>query len=247
MSFENRVCLITGAASGIGREVVTLLANRGAKIVGGDMSDLSADEFEEKIGGHESARFVQTDVADLDSVKRLVATTIDEFARIDVLVNCAGISSLSRVDDITPDEWDSVLGVNLKGVFLVCQQTLRKMVERGHGTIVNISSASAKIGGVAVGAHYAASKAGVITLTKSLALYGAPHGITVNCVCPGPTQTPLTDAWGEELNREFAAKIPLKRYATALEVAETVAFLASDAARYITGETVDVNGGLVMD
>ena len=206
LSLRDRVCLVTGTASGIGRELSVLLADRGATIVGADLSGLSVPEFQKKLGNRGSVSYVQTDVADLESVKKLVATATDDFGRIDVLVNCAGVSSLSRIDEITPDEWDKVLGVNLKGVFLACQQTLVGMVERGRGTIVNISSASAKIGGVAVGAHYAASKAGVITLTKSLALYGAPHGITVNCVCPGPTETPLTDAWGEELNIEFAKK-----------------------------------------
>jgi hypothetical protein len=115
------------------------------------------------------------------------------------------------------------------------------MCERQEGKIINIASAAGKIGGIAVGAHYSASKAGIICLTKSLALYAALYNVTVNCVCPGPTATPLTDEWGEELNTSFAAKIPLKRYGTPQEVAEAICFLASDRANYITGETLDVN------
>jgi len=127
------------------------------------------------------------------------------------------------------------------------RETLKRMKERGSGRIVNIASAAAKLGGLTAGAHYAASKAGVIALSKSLALTGAPCHVNVNVVCPGPTSTDMTDAWGEETNRAFAEKIPWKEYGTAQDIAEAVAFLASDRARYITGEVLDVNGGLVMD
>ncbi len=121
------------------------------------------------------------------------------------------------------------------------------MVKHKRGRIVTIASAAAIIGGVAVGAHYSASKAGIICLTKSLALYGAPYRVNMNCVCPGPTATAMTDAWGEAINTEFAQKIPFKRYGTPEQIGEVIDFLASGGARYLTGETVDVNGGLVMD
>ena len=132
-------------------------------------------------------------------------------------------------------------------VFFAAQAALKVMCRQNYGKIINISSASGKSGGVAVGAHYAATKAAVICLTKSLALYSAPFGVNVNCVCPGPIKTPMTDVWGEAMNKSFAQKIPFKRYGTPEEVAEAICFLASDRARYITGETMDVNGGLVMD
>jgi len=121
------------------------------------------------------------------------------------------------------------------------------MGTRGTGKIVSIASAAAKLGGLTAGAHYAASKAGVIALTKSLALAAAPHKVNVNAVCPGPTTTDMTDAWGTETNRAFAERIPWKEYGRPQDIAEAVAFLASDRARYITGEVLDVNGGLVMD
>jgi NAD(P)-dependent dehydrogenase (short-subunit alcohol dehydrogenase family) len=151
------------------------------------------------------------------------------------------------VPDITPEEWDRLLAVNLRSTFFCSQQALRSMCPRGYGKIVNLASAAGKLGGVAVGAHYSASKAAIICLTKSLALYAAPYRVNVNCVCPGPTATAMTDAWGDRINSAFAERIPFKRYGTPEEVSEAICFLASDRAGYITGETMDVNGGLVMD
>ncbi len=166
---------------------------------------------------------------------------------VDVLVNNAGICPTTPVLDIRAAEWDRVLAVNLRGTFLMSREALRRMRTRAAGRIVSIASAAAKLGGLTAGAHYAASKAGVIALTKSLALAAAPSKVNVNAVCPGPTTTDMTDAWGTETNRAFAEKIPWKEYGKPQDVAEAVAFLASDRARYITGEVLDVNGGLVMD
>jgi 3-oxoacyl-[acyl-carrier protein] reductase len=166
---------------------------------------------------------------------------------VDVLVNNAGICPTTPVVDIRAEEWDRVLAVNLRGTFLMSREALRRMRTRGAGKIVSIASAAAKLGGLTAGAHYAASKAGVIALTKSLALAAAAHKVNVNAVCPGPTSTDMTDAWGTETNRAFAEKIPWKEYGKPQDIAEAVAFLASDRARYITGEVLDVNGGLVMD
>ena len=247
MELNGKVCVVTGAMSGIGRETAELVAGRGGLLVLGDLTEIGSRELVDSLGGEAQTRFVRADVTVQSEVERLIDTAVAVFGRIDVLVNSAGIGSRSKIPDITGDEWDRVMAVNLKSVFLCSQRAMYHMERQKRGTIISISSASAKIGGIAVGAHYSASKAGVICLTKSLALYGAPFGVTANSVCPGPTITPLTDAWGDALNAEFAAKIPLKRYATPREVAETVCFLASEGAAYITGETIDVNGGLVMD
>jgi NAD(P)-dependent dehydrogenase (short-subunit alcohol dehydrogenase family) len=186
-------------------------------------------------------------VSDVASIRAGLSAVLAEHGRIDVLVNAAGIDSRTSVPEITPEEWDRLLAVNLRSAFFCSQQALRSMCPRGYGKIVNLASAAGKIGGVAVGAHYSAAKAAIICLTKSLALYAAPYGVNVNCVCPGPIATAMTDAWGEKINKAFAERIPFKRYGTAEEVAEAIVFLASDRARYITGETTDVNGGLVMD
>jgi NAD(P)-dependent dehydrogenase (short-subunit alcohol dehydrogenase family) len=248
VEFRGKNVVITGGAGGIGRAAAQIMGGQGARVF---ITDVGTQAGEEAVArwreaGIEAA-FIPADLTDVTRVRALFRRVEEEAGCIDVLVTCAGISSLTRVPEITPEEWDSVFAVNLKAVFFCCQEALRTMVERKQGKIVTVASAAAKIGGVAVGAHYSASKAGIICLTKSLALYGAPFGVNVNCVCPGPTETPMTDAWGQEINTEFARKIPFKRYGTPEEVAEVIAFLASERSAYMTGETVDVNGGLVMD
>ena len=238
MNTVERVAVITGGASGIGRKTAELLLDSGVRTVIGDLVE---------VHGNDRLVFQKTDITKGADITALMNRAIDTFGRIDILVNCAGIASLSKIPDITPEEWDKIFAVNLKAAFFCSQAALEYMCKAKKGTIINIASAAAKLGGVAVGAHYSASKAGIICLTKSLALYGAPFGVTANCVCPGPTETPLTDTWGQALNAEFADKIPLKRYAQPEEVADVVCFLASPRSGYITGETIDVNGGLVMD
>jgi 3-oxoacyl-[acyl-carrier protein] reductase len=247
MSAQARVCMITGAAGGIGRTVAETLAGEGATIVAVDVREEPPDELMDSITGVQRGIYLQADLTDQADLDRIVEETVAQLGHVDVLINCAGVASLTGILDLTPEEWQRVLDINLTSVFFLSQRILRHMIERRSGKVICLASAAAKLGGVAVGPHYSASKAGIICLTKSLALLGAKHGVTVNCVCPGPTQTQMTDEWGEALNREFAAKIPLGRYALPQEVADTIAFLASDKANYITGETIDVNGGLVMD
>lgn len=248
MDFHGKTVVITGGAGGIGRAAADILGRQGASLV---ISDVGSEAGEEAVAHWRSrgiaAHFVQADLTDLSEIRALFHRIKEDSGAIDVLVTCAGISSLTKVPDITPEEWDRVFAVNLKATFFCCQEALRYMVTRSQGKIITIASAAGKIGGVAVGAHYSSSKAGIICLTKSLALYAAPYGINVNCVCPGPTATAMTDAWGDEINTAFAQKIPFKRYGTPEEIGQTIAFLASDQADYLTGETIDVNGGLVMD
>jgi 3-oxoacyl-[acyl-carrier protein] reductase len=169
------------------------------------------------------------------------------FGRVDILVNNAGIFKVTPIVDITAEEWDRIMAVNLRGTFLMCREAFRMMREQKAGKIINIASTAGKTGGVNAGAHYAASKAAVICLTKSLANQAAPYRINVNAVSPGPTETDLTAAWGEATNAALAASIPWKEYARPQDVADAVVFLASAKARYITGEILDVNGGMVMD
>jgi 3-oxoacyl-[acyl-carrier protein] reductase len=248
MDFKGSTVVITGGAGGIGKATAEIMGGRGADLILADISDEAAERTvsqlsEQGIG----AEYVRTDLTDLSAIRSLFQQAAKRNAGVDVLVNCAGIASRTAVPDITPEEWDRIFAINLKSVFFCCQQALNIMIAKKRGKIVTVASAAAKIGGVAVGAHYSSSKAGIICLTKSLALYAAPYKINVNCVCPGPTATAMTDAWGEEINTAFAEKIPFKRYATPVEIAETIAFLASEQSGYLTGETIDVNGGLVMD
>jgi 3-oxoacyl-[acyl-carrier protein] reductase len=248
MELQGSVAIITGAGGAIGRATALLFAGEGAAVVLADLRKEGVEEIARLVkasGGR--AVSCAADVSDEKDVTRLVRAALDEFGTIDVLVNNAAISMTTPILEIEAADWDRVMAVNLRSVFLLSREAFRFMKTRGKGKIISMASASAKIGGLVVGAHYAASKAGVICFTKSLALQAAPFGISVNAVCPGPTRTPMTDAWGEKANAEFAAKIPMKRYGEPEEIAQAILFLASERSRYITGEILDVNGGLVMD
>lgn len=247
-TLQDRVAVITGGAQGIGRAICETLSREGATVV---VADLNADEAEKTArqivtsGGRASA--IHVDVSDEASVIALYKIVIGAEKRLDILVNNAGICRMIPILDTTVAEWDKILAVNLRGTFLMSREAFRIMKPQNSGKIISIASAAAKLGGLAAGAHYSASKAGVICFTKSLALQAAPNHINVNAVCPGPMATEMTDAWGDNTNTAFKAKIPLGDYGQPQDVAEAVAFLASDRARYITGEILDVNGGLLMD
>lgn len=250
---RRKVALVTGGAAGIGRRIATTLARDGADVA---IADLNMEEAAvtaaevEQAGGR--AVCVRTDVADEGAMLELFATVDGELGSLDILVNNAGICELTPILELEVSAWDRMMAINLRGTFIASREAFRRMKARhlqdgGGGRIVSVASMAGKIGGAAAGAHYSASKAGIICLTKSLALQAARYGITANAVAPGPIDTQLTREWGEETNREFAAKIPLGTYGQPEDVAEVVAFLASDRARFITGEIVDVNGGFLMD
>lgn len=248
MELSGSVAIITGAGGAIGRATAQLFAREGATVVLADVRKDGIEDIARKVkenGGKASSYTL--DVSDENDVIALVRSTVDTFGTLDILVNNAAISMTTPILDIEVSDWDRVLAVNLRSVFLLSRESFRFMKTRNKGKIISMASASAKIGGLVVGAHYAASKAGVICFTKSLALQAAPYGINVNAVCPGPTKSPMTDAWGDKANEEFAKKIPFKRYGEPEEIAEAILFLASERSRYVTGEILDVNGGLIMD
>jgi 3-oxoacyl-[acyl-carrier protein] reductase len=244
--FAGQVVVVTGGARGIGKAVAQTFADRGASVVIAD-SDVAA--MQEIAGNLKDSRgvAVQTDVSSESSVMKLYALIREGFGRVDVVVNNAGIFKVTPIFDITADEWDKIMAVNLRGTFLMCREALRLMKEQKSGKIINIASTAGKTGGANAGAHYAASKAAIICFTKSLALQAAPYKINVNAVSPGPTETDLTAAWGDTTNAALAEKIPWKEFAKPQDIADAVVFLASAKARYITGEILDVNGGMVMD
>ena len=247
MELEGKIAIITGAAGGIGSAIAELFAKEGANLVVVDINKKSLDDLVERISPKVKILTYAIDVSNEKQVKNVVESTFEKFGKIDILVNGAAICRMVPIPEIEVEEWDRVMAINLRSVFLFCKEVLSFMKEKQCGKIVNLASAAGKIGGVAAGAHYSASKAGVICFTKSMAQYAAPFKINVNAVCPGPIKTGMTNEWGEEMNKSFAEKIPFKEYGQPEDVAEAVLFLASGRSRYITGEILDVNGGLVMD
>ena len=248
MELEKKVAIITGAAGGIGTAITELFAKEGAVLVPVDLNEQRLKELAEKLKKEKvEVEYFAIDVSNEQQAKRVVNSTLEKFGKIDILVNGAAICKMIPILDIEADDWDRIMAVNLRSVFLFSKEVFRHMKERKYGKIISLASAAGKIGGLAAGAHYSASKAGVMCFTKSLALQAGTFKINVNCVCPGPTKTEMTDAWGEETNKDFAAKIPFKEYGQPEDIAQAILFLASDRSRYITGEILDVNGGLVMD
>lgn len=244
---EGQVALITGAARGIGRACAEALSRAGAAVVVADLLAREAEEAAAAIRGSGGrAVAVIGDVTRAADVRRMVEAALQSFGTIDILVNNAGILSETPTEDLTEDQWDRLLAVNLKAVVFVSQAVLPVMVRSGRGAIVNIASLAARVGGIAAGVDYAASKAGVIGVTRTLARQYGPRGVRVNAVAPGPVETEMTRHWSAELRQQFVARIPLGRLATPEDVAHVVLFLASPWAAYLTGLTVDVNGGLYM-
>ena len=190
---------------------------------------------------------LEIDLSKVTSINKKIKTILDKFGNIDILVNSAGICPRTALADISIEEWTKVMDINLKGCFFLSQEILLYMQEKKYGKIINIGSTAGKVGGIQVGAHYAASKAAIISLTKSLALTGAPFGINVNCICPGVINTQMTACLSKKKIEKYKEAIPLGTIGIPEDVAYAVLFLASDRSRYITGEILDVNGGLIMD
>jgi 3-oxoacyl-[acyl-carrier protein] reductase len=240
-----RIAFVTGAARGIGLAIAEALARQGASTVLIDIDITKLASATQSIG--ERALAIKADVSRPDEVQRAIQRTTQHFGALNILVNNAGICPMSDFADITEAEWDRVLAINLKGVFLCCQAALPYLRKSGRqGRIVNVASVAGQMGGVAVGAHYAASKAGLIGLSKSLARLLAADGVTVNCLAPGTAATDLIADWSEETQARLRAQIPLGRFAQPEEIAEAVCFLVSDRAAFITGATLDINGGLYL-
>ncbi|MEH6946315.1 3-oxoacyl-[acyl-carrier-protein] reductase [Bacillus sp. JJ634] len=247
MMLEGKKVLVTGASRGIGREIALELARLGADVaVNYAGSEAKANEVVDEIKalGRE-AMAIQCDVANSESVAEMVKATIEQFGRLDILVNNAGITRDNLLMRMKESEWDDVINTNLKGVFLCTKAVTRQMMKQRSGRIINIASIVG-VSGNAGQANYVAAKAGVIGLTKTTAKELAPRGITVNAIAPGFISTDMTDELTEEIQQAMLQQIPLARFGDPKDIASVAAFLASDASRYMTGQTLHVDGGMVM-
>ena len=250
MRLQEKVAIVTGAASGIGYGIATHFAQEGANVIIADRNDEGGQQAVANIGRSQTVRYIHTDVSDGVQVRALIDETISIFGRIDILVNNAAIVLFKRLIETEEDEWDRVIATNLRSVFLCCRYAIPHMIRQGGGTIVNISSARALATSPLV-SSYDASKGGIVALTRSLALEYARDGIRANCVLPGSIDTPVfrsnlrADGNEEEQYRATVANIPLGRVGQPLDIARAVLFLASEESSYMTGVPVLVDGGLL--
>lgn len=245
MSLDGKVLLVTGGGRGIGRAIALTAAEAGADVAVAVSRDVAAAEAvaaEIRSMGRKAAAY-QTDVADPGACETLIASTIADLGRLDVLVNNAGITRDGLVIRMSDADWDAVLDTNLKGAFNCSRSALKRMLRQKSGRIINITSVVGLTGNAGQ-VNYSASKAGMIGLTKALAREAAPRGITCNAIAPGWIETRMTEGLPESLQVDWKGKIPLGRFGRPEDVADAVVFLASDRAAYITGQVLAVDGGM---
>ncbi|MDW5499656.1 3-oxoacyl-ACP reductase FabG [Pseudomonas lundensis] len=243
MSFEGKVVLVTGASRGIGRAIAETFVARGAKVIGTATSESGAEAISSYLG--ESGKGFALNVVDAQSIDSVLASIRAEFGEIDILVNNAGITRDNLLMRMKDDEWQDILNTNLTSVFRLSKAVMRAMMKKRFGRIITIGSVVGTMGNAGQ-ANYAAAKAGLIGFSKSLAREVASRGITVNVVAPGFIETDMTRALTDDQRAGILSSVPANRLGDAKEIASAVAFLASDEASYITGETLHVNGGMYM-
>jgi NAD(P)-dependent dehydrogenase (short-subunit alcohol dehydrogenase family) len=259
-SLEGKTALVTGAAMGMGRATALMMAARGARVIAldvdGPLAELTAADIR-AAGG--SATSIKLDLLDTDRFAGLFATLQSDFGGLDILANIAGITRWLKMHETTVEDWDAILDINARATFFLMQQACAQMIERGKGgSIVNVASIAGKGFRNTSAAAYASSKAAVVVMTRVASGYVAQHNIRVNAICPGPTKTHLlmeglelfTATTGRTLDEELEAwvtQVPLGFAAEACDMAQSICFLASDAARFITGQSINVDGGMVFD
>lgn len=246
MLLQDKIAVVTGSGQGIGRAIALALANAGADVV---ISDVARETGESVVKGIEAlgrrSTFIPCNVADPEEAKALVDKTVEAFGRIDILVNNAGITRDGLAMRMSDADWDLVLAINLKGPFNCARAAMRPMMKQRSGRIINIASIVGVIGNAGQ-ANYSASKGGLIALTKTLARELAPRNVTVNAVAPGFIRTKMTDVLDDKVKEQLMSQIPMAKLGEAEDVANACLFLASDLSGYITGQTINVNGGMAM-
>ncbi len=248
MEFKDKIILVTGAASGIGKSISECFSRSNGTVLIADINEKEGKKTAEEIvnrGG--KAEYIYFDVSDLEKIGDIISGIVNKYKKIDILVNNAGVCSLSSFGDITVSEWYKVMDINLGSAFFITREACKYMIENKYGKIVNISSVSAKMGGINVGAHYVASKGGLDSLTRYFAKSLAKYNINVNAVSGVTTNTNLISSWKKEIIDKAVKMIPLSRLGEPIDIASAVIFLASDTSNFITGEVLNVNGGLYMD
>jgi 3-oxoacyl-[acyl-carrier protein] reductase len=247
MRFENQNAIVTGAGRGIGHAIAVRLANEGARIASVSRTEANAKKTADEINAirANAAKHYAVDVADHAAVQKVGAQILEDFGKIDILINNAGVTRDGLAMRMSIEDWDTVINTNLRGPFSFTQSIIRSMIKQRSGRIINITSVIGLIGNAGQ-TNYAASKAGLIGFTKSLARELASRNVTVNAVAPGYVPTDMTNSLSEEIQKSLHEKIPLKRVGSPEDVAAAVAFLASAEAAYITGQVLCVDGGIVM-
>jgi 3-oxoacyl-[acyl-carrier protein] reductase len=244
MQLEGKVAVVTGGGRGLGAAICLTLAREGAHVAVCDINPIDGERVAHAIRqAGRKAVAIKADVSVEKDVKAMIAKTLEALGTIDILVNNAGICYQGSVAEMSEETWDKVMDVNLKGPFLCSREVMPTFKQKRSGKIVNLGSLAGQVGGLVVAANYAASKAGVICLTKSLAKELAPFGVNVNCIAPGPMDTEMSQSFPRE---EMVKSIPLGNFGVPQDVADAVLFLVSQESKYITGQTINVNGGLFM-
>lgn len=240
--------IITGSSRGIGRAIALAFAENGADLVIHGTKEAALQELQSQIRDMGvRCEYVAGDIGQYETAQRLANACMAAYGKIDVLVNNAGINSRKAFAELTPEDWDNMLRVNLTSAFYTCKAVVPHMLERKKGAIINMSSSAGKTAHPNAAVCYGVSKAGINSLTQKLAYDLAPHGIRVNAVCPGPIETDMSLQWTEEYREKVFSSIPLRRLGTGADVANVAVFLASEMAAFVVGESINVNGGKYMN
>ncbi len=244
LKLQGRVSIITGAARGIGRAIAEEFIKEGAKVVLVDIAETELAKAAEELGRYGEVTAIKADVSNVEEIRRVVEEVIRKYGRVDILVNNAGVFSTGPLEELTEEQWNRVMRINLTSAVMFSKEVVKYMKKQNFGKIINMASLAGQVGGIFAGIDYAVSKAGIICLTKALARRLARHNILVNAVAPGVIESPMTAPWPDEVKKGFIEKIPLGRLGRPEEVAKVVLFLASDDSNYITGQVINVDGGI---